>query len=98
MLNELKSRGALITVDFLKTHFGVSEEAAQKRIETMGKNNYDWRSADEKIFDETILFKYKAFVDSILPKKNRITWYEDEYEMQRERDNWQLDDKSRSRY
>ena len=98
VLNELKNRGVIITVDFLKEHFGVSEEAAQKRIETMGKVNNKWRSADEKIFDETILFKYKRFMDAVLPKKNQFNWYEDELEMQRERDSWTLDTGYRYRY
>lgn len=98
VLNELKTRGAIITVDFMKTYFGVSEEAAQKRIETMGKINYEWRSSDEKIFDETILFKYKDFIDAILPKKNKFNWYEDEYDMQRERDSWDLKTRTRYRY
>lgn len=88
VLNELRKRGAIITVDFLKRHFGVSEEAAQKRIDTMGKLNYEWRSADEKIFDEAILFKYKEFMDAILPKKNQYNWFEDELEKQKERDSW----------
>lgn len=98
VLNELKGRGAIITVDFLKKHFGVSEEAAQKRIETMGKINYKWRSPDEQIFDETILFKYKDFIDAILPKKNKFNWYEDECERQRERDSWDFDTRTRYRY
>ena len=98
VINELKKRGARITVDFLKKYFGVSEEAAQKRIETMGKINYEWKSENEKIFDETILFKYKVFMDSILPKISKTTWYEDEYEMQLARDSWQLNNKSRYRY
>lgn len=98
VLNELKDRGAVISVEFLVKTFGVSKEAAQKRIETMGKINYDWRSSDESLFDETILFKYKTFIDSILPKNNRNTWYEDDYEMQQERDSWQLDKRSRYTY
>lgn len=98
VLNELKKRGAVITVNFLQNHFGVSEEAAQKRIDTMGKINYEWRSSDEKIFDETILFKYKDFIDSILPKKNQYNWFEDELERQMERDNWISDSRSRYRY
>jgi len=98
VINELKKRGAIITVDFLKKHFGVSEEAARKRVETMGKVNYKWRSSDEKVFDETILFKYKDFIDAVLPKKNKFNWYEDEYEMQRERESWNLDNRTRYRY
>ena len=98
VLNELKERGAVITIDFLMKYFGVSKEAAQKRIETMGKINYTWRSSDERLFDETILFKYKDFIDAILPKRNKNTWYEDDYEMQQERDSWQLDKRSRYTY
>lgn len=98
VLKELKKRGAVISVNFLKEHFGVSEEAAQKRIGTMGKINYDWRSEDEKIFDETILYKYKDFIDSILPKVKKKAWYEDDLEMQIERDRWQLDNRTRYRY
>ena len=97
VLNELKKRGAIITVDFLKEHFGVSEEAAKKRIETIGKINYEWRTNDEKIFDETILFKYKEFIDAILPKRNKFNWYEDEFEKQMERDSWELDTRTRYR-
>ena len=97
VLNELKKRGAIITVDFLKEHFGVSEEAAKKRIETMGKINYEWHTNDEKIFDETILFKYKEFIDAILPKRNKFNWYEDEFEKQMERDSWELDTRTRYR-
>lgn len=98
VINELKNRGAVITRDFLKKNFGVSEAAAQKRLETMEKINYEWRTADEQIFDETILFKYKEFIDSILPKRNQKNWFEDELEMQFERDSWQLDNRTRYRY
>lgn len=98
VLNELKKRGVIITVDFLKENFGVSKEAAQKRIETMGKVNYEWRSTDERIFDETILYKYKDFIDAIQPKQNKFNCYEEEYEMQRERDSWNLDARTRYRH
>ena len=70
------------------THFGVSKEAAEKRIETRGKYNYNWRTSEEKLFDETILFKYANFMDSILPKKSQYVYYEDSYEKQKERETW----------
>ncbi len=95
VLNELKKRGACITKQFLMEHFGVSEETAKKRLETMGKISYEWRSNEEKLFDETILFKYSAFVDSIRPKKNKYTWFEDDLERQMERDTWDYDTRSR---
>lgn len=92
---ELKSRGAIINKTFLMTNFGVSEEAAEKRIETLGKYNYQWRSEDEKLFDESILFKYGKFMDGILPKKNQFNWFEDEYDRQSDRDSWDFDRRSR---
>ncbi len=98
ILNELKKRGAVISVEFLQRHFGVSEEAAQKRIAIMGKVNYEWRSSEEKFFDEAILFKYKDFIDAILPKRNINSWYEDELEKQAERDTWDSDTRTRYRY
>lgn len=97
VLIELNNRGALITVDFLVKNFGVSEEAAKKRIDTMGKINYEWRSNDEKIFDESILFKYKDFIDSIMPKNNKYNYYEYEYDRQQERDDWEFDTRTRYR-
>lgn len=93
---ELRKRGAIVNKTFLIQNFGVSEEAAEKRLETLGRYNYEWRSQEEKIFDESILFKYGKFMDNILPKKNQFTWYEDEYDLQKERDNWDFDTRSRS--
>ncbi len=95
VINELKTRGARITKEFLIEKFGVSDEAAAKRLETLGKYKSEWRSNDEKLFDETILFKYGSFMDAILPKKNRFNWYEDELEMQSERDKWSFDTRTR---
>lgn len=98
VLNELKKRGAVITIDFLRVKFGVSEEAAKKRIETMGKLNYSWRSEEEKLMDEVILFKYKDFMDSILPERNKKNMLDDYFEKQLERDNWDFDTRTRYRY
>ncbi|MCM1288031.1 MAG: ImmA/IrrE family metallo-endopeptidase [Clostridium sp.] len=87
-LLELQSRGKTIDADFLITSFKVSKEAAEKRIGTLYKINPDFRSKDEKEFDDLILLKYKGFLDSIVPKQNQNNWFEDEYERQRERERW----------
>lgn len=87
-LLELQSRGKTIDSDFLITSFKVSKEAADKRIGTMHKINPDFRSKDEKEFDDLILLKYKMFLDSIVLKQNQNNWFEDEYERQRERERW----------
>lgn len=87
-LLELQSRGKTIDADFLITSFKVSKEAADKRIGTLQKINPDFRSKDEKEFNDLILLKYKMFLDSIVSKQNQNNWFEDEYERQREREKW----------
>ena len=59
----------MVNKTFLIRYFGVSEEAAEKRLETLGKYQSEWRTEEEKMFDEAILFKYEGFMDKILPKK-----------------------------
>ena len=87
VLRELGRRGVRITKRFLMEHFEVSETAAQKRIDTLAKTNAEWRSRAEKEYDDIILLKFSAFIDAICPRKD-IFDYEDEYEMQRKRDQW----------
>ena len=88
MLIELQKRGKRITVDFLVDSFKVSKEAANKRVETLHKVKPEYRSKEEKEYDDLILLKYKLFLDSIMPEKNLLNWFDDEYERQRERDSW----------
>lgn len=47
ILIELSRRGKKITSEFLQTYFGVSEEAAKKRIETLRKV-YNWQHLRQK--------------------------------------------------
>lgn len=86
ILRELQSRGVRITKDFLQTKFGVSGEAAEKRIATLAKAKIEWYSRAEREFDDVILLKYAAFLDDICPKKT--DYAEIDYERQRERDRW----------
>lgn len=87
-LIEIQARGKRISTDFLVSSFQVSKEAARKRIETLNKIKPEYRTRDEKEFDDLILLKYKMFLDSIMPAKNSYNWFDDEYERQRERDSW----------
>ncbi len=87
-LIEIQARGKHISTDFLVSSFQVSKEAARKRIETLNKIKPEYRTRDEKEFDDLILLKYKMFLDSIIPAKNSYNWFDDEYERQRERDSW----------
>lgn len=88
ILLELQHRGKRIDSSFLMCKFRVSKEAATKRIDTMHRINMDFRNKSKQDFDEWLTIKYSAFLDSVLPQKNSINWFEDEYERQRERDNW----------
>lgn len=87
IIRELLHRGVGINKTFIQNYFGVSEEAAQKRIETLAKTNYEWRSREEKEFDDIILMKYSAFINSIKPKYSYFD-YDYEEEMQKQRDSW----------
>ena len=88
VLRELTNRGIRITKEFLMHHFEVSETAAKKSIETLAKTTVEWRSRQEKEFDDVILFKFAAFIDSICPPRKNYYDFEDEYDRQRERDSW----------
>ena len=87
-LIEIQARGKRISTDVLVSSFQVSKEAARKRIETLNKIKPEYRTRDEKEFDDLILLKYKMFLDSIMPAKNSYNWFDDEYERQQERDTW----------
>ncbi len=88
LIRTFQQRGTYISRSFIKTAFGTSDEAAKKRIETLAKNTYEWRSRAEKEFDDVILFKYSAFIDRICPLKSN--YYDSEYEeeMQNKRNSW----------
>ncbi len=87
ILRELTRRGVAVNNDFLRKHFGVSREAAEKRIKTLARTNSEWRTRQEAEYDDIILTKYSSFIDSICPKS---LYYDYEYEedLQNQRDKW----------
>lgn len=88
ILREFQKRGKSITISFLMQHFKVSATAAQKRIETLAKTNAEWRSRQEKQYDDLIVLRHNAFINAICPlRKNLFSW-EDEYQLQLKRDSW----------
>lgn len=88
IINELRKRGKQINVVNLTQWFGVSREAAQKRIDTLRKCNYSKRSEEDKMLDEIILTKYSSFIDNIAPKNEYIYDVDYEEELQKERNSW----------
>ena len=89
ILRECQNRGARINRFFLQTNFGVSAQAADKRIETLARTNVEWRSRAKKEFDDIILIKYADFLNRICPIRNTYN-FEDEYIRQQERNSWFL--------
>ncbi len=87
ILREMQNRGKRITCTFLQSTFGVSGQAATKRIETLAKTNSEWRSRTEKEYDDIILFRYAEFLNKICPIYNYYD-FEDEYARQQERYSW----------
>lgn len=87
LIREFQKRGKKITVSFLTQTFGVSITAAQKRIETLAKTSAEWRNRQEREYDDIILLRHESFVNSVCPIRT-IFNYEDEYELQRQRDSW----------
>lgn len=86
ILREFQRRGKRIDKYFLMRIFGVSEQAANKRIENLNRITWE-RSQLEKEYDDIILNKYLSWVNSIVP--NNIDYlFKDEEERQNEREQW----------
>ncbi len=83
----MQSRGARIDAPFLQKAFGVSQEAAEKRISTLNRVEPAFKSYAEREFDDIILNRYKPFMDAKFPEPSKIDW-ELEYEQQNTRNRW----------
>lgn len=95
LLRECVKRGKSITADFIMNTFNVSSEAANKRKQTLAKTTYEWRSREEKEYDDIILFRHNTMIESIAPKVNYYSYsFEDDLEREQERNSW-LDSRSR---
>lgn len=96
ILRECMNRHKKPTVDFIMESFNVSDEAADKRRKTLANTVYEWRSREEKEFDDIILMRYAQKINEIAPKPREYDYYdyEADYDKQKERDSW-LDNRSR---
>lgn len=86
LIQELFSRGVKIDEKFLVNYFGVSKEAARKRLEYLDKVKDFNFSREEVEYDDIILLKYGSFVEQI--KRKPLFSFESDYEMELERENW----------
>lgn len=87
IIREVQRRGQRITRAFLIKHFGVSAQAADKRIATLDKTSNEWRTQSEQEFDDIIFLKYQDFINTICPAQH-IFDFEEEYRNQLKRDQW----------
>ena len=85
VLREIQMRGIHISLPFLQEHFGVSKQAAEKRIATLAKTNAEWRSRAEKEFDDIIVMKYHSFISQVAPSRSFSERIEEDIELERER-------------
>lgn len=88
LLRFIKQQGVKVSVSFLTRNFGVSEQAAKRRIITLGKTDTSWYSNAEKEFDDIILKLYIPMIQHLCPQDKYD--FEEEYDMQIERDSWGL--------
>lgn len=88
VINKLLKRGKTINEENLVSWFNVSKAAARKRLETLRKIDFNNRTYEEDMVDQSILLKFQTFIDSIAPRK--ADYYDPyfEEELQRERDSW----------
>ncbi len=96
LLRECLNRHKSPTIEFIMDSFVVSEDAAKKRKNTLANTTYEWRSREEKEFDDIILTRHAQTLNKIAPKPREYDYYdyESDYDRQRERDSW-LDNRSR---
>lgn len=62
LLKALDKKGYYINVDFLRKNFGVSHDAAQRRVRCFQKNKSFFFSLAEREYDTKIVQKYKKFL------------------------------------
>ncbi|MBQ9266955.1 MAG: ImmA/IrrE family metallo-endopeptidase [Clostridia bacterium] len=84
LIRYLQARGIRVNVELLMEVFGVSREAAEKRLKTLSQNFQ--LTKEEKLFDDIILDKYQNWLVSKLSISSEL--FLDDYEKQMERDTW----------
>lgn len=87
IVREFMRRGQNITCEFLEKTFDVSQEAAEKRLETFRKTIPEFRNSSETEFDDIIRTKYIHLINSICPKYDTYD-FEDDLEMENQRNQW----------
>lgn len=83
VINVLHERDMKINAEQLQKWFGVTKQAAEKRIETLGKIDFTHRTSEEKTMDNHIILKFQNFIDDTAPISNFLNINDScEYELQ----------------
>ena len=91
IISALQSRYVKIDVDYLKRIFGVSADAAERKIRTLKRVTKEWCSEEERDYDAIIKTKFADFITKSIPTSHQTMLfpdYEDEFSRQQERDRW----------
>lgn len=95
LLRVCSYRGISITREFVIEAFGVSAEAAQRRINTLANTYSEWRSREEKEYDDIILLRFSNKLNQIAPDPKQYAFnIDEELAQEKERNRW-LDRRSR---
>ena len=84
LIKDIANRGYKIDINFLMECFGLSEEAAKKKMTYL--NKYSFEHSNE--YDDVVLIQFKSYIDKKYPPKTE-RFYDDYFdELDRERENW----------
>lgn len=86
ILKEIQRRLYKVDIEFLMKNFACSYLAAKNRIDTLNKRIN--LTAEERMYDDIIIEKYRGFIDNIAPKKLDYSYSCWDDPMQKERDLW----------
>ena len=84
LIKTIAKRGYKIDVRFLMECFGLSEEAAQKKMGYLNKYGFDHSNE----YDDIVQMQFANYIDAKYPPKTK--YFYDEYydELDRERESW----------
>ena len=66
LLRYFESLNFKVDYKFIMKYFGVTKEAATKRISYLESHVFEWRHKEEKQFDKVILKKFSSFIEYVI--------------------------------
>ncbi len=84
LIRELHERGYPPTPKLLVDCFGLSNEAAQKKMKYLATHKYSHKNE----FDDVILTQFQSYLNTKYPAKGRAYYDSYDDEMEKERQNW----------